>query len=396
MPNFHPARKRKIKFPFYNVRHISNPEDLDNDRRIYVGNVPITAVVDLDTGEDVRDYLLDAEGRKRRRPTQVHRAIQDTLENNPADFSVLNSGVTVVARACEIDEKNKWMLLTGASIINGSQTQGVIRDFLESLGERQKEDGVFIPNVKFEVIVTQDEDLIAEVSIARNFQIDVMTLSIAGRRGQLKELEESFQAKRPGVPLQQSETQLSEDYVKTERLLQIIAALIPEELWIKPGEMNKVYTYSMKAKCLKDFQEIYVHAHTPSDPEFKKYKELYQFYLDICADAQDLYEKWKTHHGFAGTGLHSIEREGRTIKDVPDGIVFPILSALSAFAKKTRSGWKIDPPPLFSDDELISAAKFAYINIAQSNPWNMGKSKACYSTLHQITQIYKKLSASMQ
>lgn len=394
MPKAHTARKR-AKFPFYNVRNISSPEDLDNNRRVLVGNAPITSVVDLVTDENVRDYLLDAEGRKRRRPTQVHRAIQDTLENNPQDFSVLNSGVTIVARACETDEKNRFLLLSGASIINGSQTQGVIRDFLKNGGPKSNEMGIFVPHVKFEVIVTDNEDLIAEVSIARNFQIDVMTLSIAGRRGQLEELQKSLQAKRPGTKLQQSETQLSEDYVKTERLLQVITALIPEELWVKPGEINKVYTYSMKAKCLKDYQETYLRARDVSDPEYGKYRNLYQFFLDICADALDLYGKWKTHQGFAGTGLRSIERQGRKVKEVPDGIVFPILAALSAFATKTRDGWKIKPPPLFSDEELIRSAKSVYMEIAHSNPWNMGKSKACYSALYQITQIYQKLSVAM-
>ena len=91
-----------------------------------------------------------------------------------------------MGRACEIDEKNRFILLSGASIINGSQTQGVIRDFLKNGGPKSNDVGIFVPHVKFEVIVTDNEDLIAEVSIARNFQIDVMTLSIAGRRGQLE------------------------------------------------------------------------------------------------------------------------------------------------------------------------------------------------------------------
>lgn len=382
------ARPRNtFKFPFHSVRHISCPEDQDNNRRVYVGHAPIESVVDLPTDENVRDYLLEAEGKKRRRPTQVHRAIHDTLENNPENFSVLNSGVVIVARNCEIDEKKKVLTLKSPSIINGSQTQGVIKDFLSSNG-----DNGFECHIKFEIIVTDNEDLIAETSIARNFQNDVMTISIAGRLGQLDELEESLEAKLPGKKLQKSETKLSDDYVKTERLLQIIAALVPDELWPKKAEINKVYTYSMKAKCLKDFQEIYKRAHDQTDSEQSKYRDLYQFYLDICAEALELYDKWKTHQGFSGTGIRSIERQGRQIKEVPDGIVFPILASLSAFAKKTKNGWRIVPPTLFSEVELIQAVKSVYMEIANSNPWNMGKSKACYSALHQITSIYRKLS----
>ncbi|PWB42907.1 MAG: hypothetical protein C3F12_13435 [Candidatus Methylomirabilota bacterium] len=390
MPRLTAAQQSKeVHFPFHSVRHISSPEDIDNNRRIYVGHAPISAAIDLPTDENVRDYLLEAEGRKKRRPTQVHKAIQDTLENNPHNFSVLNSGIVIVARDCEINEKDKYLILRRPSIINGSQTQGVIRDFLKN---RNPED-VFPSHIKFEVVVSDNEDLIAEISIARNFQNDVMTISIAGRLGQLDELEQSLQAKLPDAKLQKSETKLSDDYIKTERLLQVITALVPEELWFKPGDMNKVYTYSMKTKCLKDFQEIYKRKTDPSDPEQGKYVELYQFYLDIAAQALEIYDKWKSHQGFVGTGIRAIERDGREIKEVPDGIIFPIIASLSAFAKKTPIGWRIDPPHFFSEDELIRAAKAVYQEIANHNPWNMGKSKACYSALYQITSIYKKLSA---
>lgn len=382
-----------VDFRFYSIRNVSCPEDKDNGRKVLFGYAPATSVLDLPTDENVRDYLLEAEGRKRRQPTQVHRAIRNTLDNTPFNFSVLNGGVSIVARDHEVDEKKMTLRLLKPSIINGSQTQGVLRDYfrdMEASGETPPQ-----IHVTFELIVTDDDALIAETSIARNYQNDVMTVSIAGRLGQLKELEESVQREFPQYKLQQSETQLSDDYIATERLIQVITALTPEELWLKPGESgnpNKVYTYSMKTKCLKDFQAVYRKAKDPSDPEHAKYRDLYQFYLDIAPQAYELHEKWKIHQGFAGTGLRSIQREGRTIKDVPDGIIFPILASLSAFAKKTSKGWKIEPPSVFRDEELINAAKSVYQDIANHNPWNMGKSKACYSALYQITSIYKRLS----
>ena len=384
--------RKSLELPFHNVRNISSPEDLDNNRKVYVGQAPVRAILDLPTDENVRDYLVDAEGKQRRRPNQVHKAIRDTLENNPQNFTVLNSGVVIVARACEVDEKSKKLILAHPSIINGSQTQGVIRDFYKEIGREADLVESALVHIKFEVIVTDNEDLIAETSIARNFQNDVITISIAGRLGQLDELEKAFQAKRPGSKLQKSETKLSDDYVKTERLLQFITALIPESLWPKPGDVNKVYTYSMKAKCLKDFQEIYKKAHDPKDPDHVKARDLYQFYLDIAAQAQDLYDHWKNHQGFKGTGLRCLERDGGIIVDVPDGIVFPILAAMAAFAVKGKSGWEIKPPSLFNEAELIRTACSAYKDIANHSPWAMGKSKACYSALGQITYIYRKLA----
>lgn len=218
-----------------------------------------------------------------------------------------------------------------------------------------------------------------------------MTISIVGRLGQLDELEEALKAQNSDIKLKKSETKLSDDYVQTEKLLQIIAALVTLQLWPKATDMNKVYTYSMKAKCLKDFQDIYKKAKDPSSEDHHKYKDLYNFYLDIANQALELYEKWKSHQGFKGTALRSIDREKGEIKEVPDGIVFPILASLSVFAKKTNDGWRIVPPSFFSENELISSAKSVYMEIAHSNPWNMGKSKACYSALYQITSIYSKL-----
>ena len=185
---------KSFEFKFYSVRNVSCPEDTETNRKVYFGHAPIASLLDLPTDENVRGYLLEAEGKQRRRPTQVHKAIEDTLENTQHNFSVLNSGVVIVARNCEVDENKKCLNLTRPSIINGAQTQGVIHDLFKN--GTLKKDGVPV-HIKFEVIVTDDEELIAEISIARNFQNDVMSLSIAGRLKILDELEKSFQAKLP-------------------------------------------------------------------------------------------------------------------------------------------------------------------------------------------------------
>ena len=300
--------------------------------------------------------------------------------------------MTVVARDVEIDEKSKRATLHGASIINGSQTQGVVADFKREC-ETHKTDLPAI-HIKFEIIVTDDDGLIAETAISRNFQNDVMAISIAGRRGQLNELEAAINKKKPEVTLKTSETQLSDDYENTEKLLQVLAALTPAELWPNAAERdnpNKAFTYSQRAQCLKLFERIYRKAKDDGDPDHQEHARLYQFYLDTASQALDLYDKWKQHSGFQGTRIRAIERDGREIVEVPDGIVFPILAALSVFAVKTRAGWKIQPPTSFNDEEIIRAAKSAY-QIYQSNPQTMGKSKACYSALYQITSIYKRLA----
>lgn len=132
-----------------------------------------------------------------------------TLLEYPENFSVLNGGVVIVARHYQVDESKKVLLLSEPSIINGAQTQGVIRDTFAELSRAGDE----LPevNVTFELIVADDDEIIAETSIARNYQNDVKLVSIVGRLGQLDELEAALRKTHPELNLRKSETDLSDD-----------------------------------------------------------------------------------------------------------------------------------------------------------------------------------------
>lgn len=379
------ARSASIKF--HSIRNISSPEDLAAGRTVYSGQLPITAIVDLPSHENVRSYLVDAEGKQRRSPTQVHLAIRETLRERPSSFSVLNGGIVLVAKSSKVDEHERTLQLTDVSIINGSQTQGEVRNYLSGGGSEDV-------HIKFELIVTDDEDLVADISIARNFQNNVQLLSISGRKGELDELEAEMVKADPSMRLQKSESERpndENDLLPTEKLLQVIAALLPPELWWKQGDCNKSYTYSAKATCLKDFRRVHDAAKGEGEDADETLKKVYQYYLDIAPAAWKLYKKWKSHQGFQGTGLRSIERDGREIIEVPDGIIFPILASLSQFVTYSKDSWQLSQPTELSDEELIHAAKRTYQEIARSKPELMGKMKPCYSALEQITSIYKKL-----
>jgi hypothetical protein len=261
------------------------------------------------------------------------------------------------------------------------------------------------PSIKFELIVTKDDDLIAEVSISRNFQNDVRAISIAGRRGQLDELEAAIQRVIPDAKLRKSETDLAVDgeYLDTEKLIQVLFALMPPKFFalLEKEATSKVFAYSQKTRCLKLFQRIVEGRQDGAN------EAIYRYFLDMAGPAWKLYEKWKAHPNFRGTRLRSIERENGEIADVPDGIVFPILSALSVFvlppgsykpkgaslARRTLAS-VFRPVEKFDEQELIDAAAQVYMEIADHNPQTMGKSKACYSGLQRITAIYARLAAA--
>ena len=149
---------------------------------------------------------------------------------------------------------------------------------------------------------------------------------------------------------------------------------------------SKTFTYSQKTRCLKLFQKI------EEEKNSEGYSDLYLFFLDLVGPAWKLYLKWKSHPGFQGSGLRSIQRaEDGRILDVPDGIVFPIIAAYSAFCSKTRSKWQFEIPSAFKEQRLIGAAVADYKDVADHNPQTMGKKHACYSRLLEITQLYAEL-----
>lgn len=373
-------------FAFHKCRNISSPEDDLAKRRVYSGSAPVSSILGLDDNENVREYLVDAKGKQKKSPTLVHQAIRKTLKETPEVFGVLNGGTVLVARSAEVDDKNRVLILKDASIINGSQTRGEVQRYFD----HRSEDEVADPSIKFEIIVTDDDDLIAEISIARNFQNDVKAISIAGRRGQLDALEKSIQTVLPNKKLRKSESDLTadDDFLDTEKLIQVTFALLPEST-TKPAGIsldlnNKVFSYSQKTRCLKMFQKL---ADAPDS-------EMYETFIAIAPLAWDLYAKWKKHQGFIGTQIRSVERMNGRVVDVPDGIIFPIIAAHAAFVEKNAVRWEINKPPQLSDEELIGVAKQTYMDIAAHNPQSMGKSKACYSSLMQITSIYAKLLRS--
>jgi hypothetical protein len=376
-----------FEFPYITCRNISAPEDDAAGRKVYSGNAPASSVLSLEDDENVREYLADAQGDHKHLPTLVHQAIRKTLEDQPDQFSILNGGMVIVSRAVEVDDKRKVLLLQRPSIINGSQTQGELARYF---GKYRGLPDFFEPSIKFELIVTTDDGLIAEISIARNFQNDVRPISIAGRRGQLDALETAVRECMPRAKLRKSETDMGE-YLDTEKLIQVMFALMPGALLKSlDGEgdaSNKVFTYSQKTRCLKLFQRLVDGSRADSESS-----GLYQYFLDIAGQAWNLYGRWKSHPRFRATRLPSTARENGEGAEVPDGIIFPILSAFSAFVDRSGNKWEITIPDVFDEGELIEATAQAYVEIAGRNPQTMGKSKACYSTLLRLTTIYARLA----
>lgn len=162
---------------------------------------------------------------------------------------------------------------------------------------------------------------------------------------------------------------------------------MPRELKGKGGADGiRVYAYSQKSTCLKDFADIVAN---PS-----KFALAKAFFEDVAWDAWQIYKKLRSYQGFSGLHAVTKNKDKQVAEDgVPAGIVFPIMSALGKLTTQRADGhWEFKLPPDFDLDDLCKQAKATYSlpGPGRSNPQTMGKELACYLNLHAIVDAYLK------
>jgi hypothetical protein len=384
------GRDKPTVLTYNTLRTVNSPEDTQAGRRRYCGVAPANSFFELNTDENVRAYLGRDEDGARRKSTKVNVAIRETLAEHREDFPLLNTGIVIVARDAKVDDNSKppKVALYSPSIINGAQTQGVLRDFFTE----RSEDKAF-PSVNFELIVTDDEELIGDISIARNYQNEVTDLSIYGRQGRFTELEDAMKAHDPSIKLKTRETDFGDEFLDTDKLIQVLTAITPtsiplpsaEKRRIKtPETIYRVYAYRHRSRCLTDFATVM------DKPD--KWPDAHQFFLDVAVSAWKLYLRLKGDQAFCRLVCVKGETVGgrkRVDPDgVPDGILFPMLSAMSRFMEEHRGRWRLAIPQKFPWTTFCQAAMLQETGPAGNNPQTMGKKADCYIALHGSIDMY--------
>lgn len=375
-----------VQLRFESVRNLTSPDEKKNGIKTYFANVPATEILTIDTVENLRHYIPELRPGKR---NQVHKAIGETIRTKTDQFIVLNSGFTICASDCTINEEKKEMRLTHASLINGAQSQGEIKRYFAEYGEKDEPANEF--HVRAEIIVLDDADGVTDVAIARNTATKVSDLAQASKRKKFDDIIASFNRVYPEAILRRSDTDPL-DTIDTERVIQLCAALMPPEL---VGEdkfiPSKVKAYKNKAQCRIDFEKAY------EDHEGES-RTLYQFYVDMAPYAWKAYEHYRSHPGWRGKRLRketkAIKRKPNQEITIADGLVFPMVSALSLFVKNVDGRWVLQKPPVFRDDMLIEAAVEQFREACDSNPILMGRSAGVYQSLMFVSRMSLMMQAA--
>jgi hypothetical protein len=381
---------KHIVVNFNSLRNVTPPEEEKAGRKRYCGNAYAGEFFQLPDHMNIRDYLqTEVNGKPIKKSTLVNDAMRGQLEGDRSLFPILNGGISVIASDVTVDDKAKRIVMEAPSIINGSQTRGVLQDYFTE--NPPSEDNKF-PSIDFEVIICTDERIAAEIAIARNYQNAVQPLSTYGARQVFNNLETALRKRDPNISLRKSETDVGPGFWDTEKIIQVVTAMIPTSVKMprplkgKGGNDGiRVYAYAGKAVCLKDFAEVQA---KPSEfPDAKN------FFEDVAYDAWTEFKNLRSYQGFSG--LHAVTKvKGVVAEDgVPTGIVFPIMSALGKLAvQQPDVHWLFKIPADFDLDDLCKQARTTYQNPGpgRSNPQTMGKELACYLNLHAIVDSYLK------
>jgi hypothetical protein len=370
-----------LNLPYNLIRNLTSPAEKANGVQTWFANVNARDVLSIGTEDNLRSYIAEHAPAKR---NTVHKQIENSIQELPDRFINRNSGITITCTACDIDDAKKVARLENASIINGAQTQGELKRYFAS----EDADGADFM-VRVEIIMEPAHDQIVEIAIARNTATAVKSVSQAGARGYLTELKASIEKALPGETLQMSETDTVG--LNTQGVLQWTRLLMPQKLL---SGTPRNFAYKQGGKCLADFSEWAQKAKSDADA-----KKLYDFTVHVGPTAIREYRYWEQHDGWNGHRLHEYGKNsdrphgGRPVRRdrttgkviwVAPGILFPIMSALSAFFRFKNGEWVLEKPNLFKEEELIRRAVQQFRALDRDVAL-MGRSEAAYDALSIYT-----------
>jgi hypothetical protein len=387
MATGHGANAGTVKLSYSVIRNLTSPEEKANGVQTWFANVSAREILNLGAQDNLRTYIAEHSAAKR---NTVHRQIENTIRELPDRFVNRNSGITITCTACDVDDTKKIARLDNASIINGAQTQGELKRYFDS------EDGASAADfpVRAEIIMEPLHEQIVEIAIARNTATSVKSVSQAGARGYLTDLKASIEQGLPGETIQMSETDpVGPNVLNTQSVLQMARLLMPETL---ASDVRNL-PYKQGGKCLTDFANWA--SIKDSDADAKKF---YDFTVAMAPVAVAEYRRWESHEAWNGHRLHEYGKNsdkphgGRPVRRDPvtgkvvwvaPGLLFPIMSSLSAFVHELSGTWTLDIPTThFKDEELVRRAvqQFRSDSIHREVAL-MGRSEAAYDALSIYT-----------
>lgn len=163
--------------------------DMKGVKEAYLGIVPFIEFVKLIQDENQTIHnIFDDNVRDFQGENAVNKKIKATLTKGDFDlFCVLNNGVTVVATS--ITPAGNRFTLRDYQIVNGCQTSNVLHDC-------QNIPGIETTYIPIKIIVTDNDEIKTEITLATNSQTEVKTEQLEALNAFQKRLELYFNSEK--------------------------------------------------------------------------------------------------------------------------------------------------------------------------------------------------------
>ena len=377
------------------VKNTTSPEEKKNGSMHYTIVCSLKEILNLNVFENLRIAYTSDESIKRITPK--HKEIYQSFEDAPDRFIQRHSGFTVICDEIKVSSPQEYgintVTLDNASLINGAQTQDLLKILLEDYEGVEAYENV---NIRVEVLVEKAQDERIEIAIARNTSTNVSNLSIMGKKRYFDPLE-------IGVTnilgndhrLQKSET---DDGIPTQTLLQTLRTMTPREIRdeYKSLKDSPVKSYSGKAMVLNEYKDM-VDAEANGRVKNSRFESsVLNYYRSFAGYAWIEYGKWssdkdwiplwKKSDNYKKIGKYNQKDDSF---DLTWAILCPLLYGLQHFLYEEKSGsWKIKYSNSFD--------KKAYMNYVLDRfkdsgfePQTFAKDRAYYQDLYIFVSDYK-------
>tara|TARA_B100000424_G_C22917574_1_gene488220 strand:- start:254 stop:1447 length:1194 start_codon:yes stop_codon:yes gene_type:complete len=370
------------------VKNTTSPEEKNNGSMHYTIVCSLKEVLNLNVFENLRIAYTSEESIKRITPK--HKEIYESFEDAPDRFIQRHSGFTVICNDIQVSSPQEYGINTvtmeNASLINGAQTQDLLKNLLKDYEGIESYENV---NIRVEVLVEKKQDERIEIAIARNTSTNVSNLSIMGKKSYFNPLEIGLKnVLGNDFKLQKSET---DDAIPTQTLLQVLRTMTPKQIRdeYKSLKDSPVKSYSGKAMVLNEYKDMVDAENNGKEKNSRFESSVLNYYRSFAGYAWLEYEKWSSDKDWIALWKKSenYKKIGKFNQkndsfDLTWAILCPLLYGLQHFLYEEKSGsWNIK----YSD----SFDKKAYMNYVLDRfkdsgfePQTFAKDRAYYQDLY--------------
>lgn len=350
----------------------------------------------------------------------VPKAIEETIKEHPEDFYLANRGATILAQSVTFDPDAEVaeILLTDHQgddathgVADGGTTDAMIARVqaelaaqldvsFQSLSVEQLPHCLRTARIHLEVIVgLTDRERIWRLVQGRNTSRQVKPWTIADFKGHFEWIKDILESEDSAF---RGRIGYEENASADVNILEVLAILTlfhpafdakgkaPTVAYSSKGRMDKRLVapdladgYRSLRQILTQILELHDHVYAGFQ---EKYKEAFP--------GGKLGRRGKNDNRIFPVGHRRLPLSNRTVeRSVPAGVLYPLLAslrALVAFPEKMDDGasWKIDPFDFFDrfGAELVGHL-IEQLEVLQSNPQTMGKTKTVYTALHDRARL---------